>query len=259
MRVLREGMSGDDVQSWQNFLTGQHKFFGVVDSQFGNDLTTATEDFQRSYHLGPDGAVGPETLGQALLLGFNPLTDSDNSDTGPNWPPKPDFSPLDEAGKQSLFGSFTYVPDPQPGNPESIKITDNWVSQNIVTIPIPQLSQVQYSPKNCEIQFHTKAAKQLQDLFALWENIGLLNHVLTWGGSYAPRFIRGSRTILSNHAYGSAFDINVPWNPLGARPALKGQHGSTRELVDSAVSQGFYWGGWFGRQDGMHFEIAGLM
>jgi hypothetical protein len=81
--------------------------------------------------------------------------------------------------------------------------------------------------------------------------------VLTWEGSFAPRFVRGSNVTLSNHAWGTAFDINYAWNTLGAQPALRGQKGSVRELVPIANEFGFYWGGHFkGRADGMHFEVA---
>ena len=54
---------------------------------------------------------------------------------------------------------------------------------------------------------------------------------------------------------GTAFDINVAWNGLGVQPALLGQKGSVRELVEIAFEHGFIWGGWFtNRPDGMHFE-----
>jgi hypothetical protein len=35
-----------------------------------------------------------------------------------------------------------------------------------------------------------------------------------------PRHLRGSRTVLSNHAFGSAFNRNERFNKLGQRPAL---------------------------------------
>ena len=71
-----------------------------------------------------------------------------------------------------------------------------------------------------------------------------------------PRYIRGSATTLSNHAWGTAFDVNYRWNQLGHVPALKGEIGSVRELVPRAHQLGFYWGGHFSRRDGMHFEVA---
>jgi hypothetical protein len=93
-------------------------------------------------------------------------------------------------------------------------------------------------------------------LWADWERAGLLHLVLTWHGSYVARFVRGSDRTLSNHAFGSAFDINFAWNKLGTVPALVGQKGTVRELVQIANDNGFYWGGHFKRLDGMHFEVA---
>jgi hypothetical protein len=86
-----------------------------------------------------------------------------------------------------------------------------------------------------------------------------LHLILTFDGSYVARFVRGSTSVLSNHSFGTAFDINVTWNRLGVVPALVGQKGSVRELVGIANDNGFYWGGHFTRLDGMHFEIAKLL
>jgi D-alanyl-D-alanine carboxypeptidase len=73
-------------------------------------------------------------------------------------------------------------------------------------------------------------------------------------------FIRGRPGELSNHAFGAAFDINFPWNPLGEVPALVGQRGCVRELVPIANRFGFFWGGHFhNRLDGNHFEVAQVM
>lgn len=90
--------------------------------------------------------------------------------------------------------------------------------------------------------------------------ITILRRVLSYDGSYNRRFIRGSRTVLSNHAYGSAFDINARWNPLGALPPADNEEGSVQTLVEIANRHGFYRGGHYrGRPDGMHFEVARLL
>ena len=124
---------------------------------------------------------------------------------------------------------------------------------------MPQLAKVAGAPTGGMVRFHRLAAKQLQNLWSDWEKTGLLPLVLTWDGSFVARFVRGSRSALSNHAFGTAFDINEPWNALGTRPALSGTHGSVRELVPLANKNGFFWGGHYnGRADGMHFEIAQL-
>jgi len=65
--------------------------------------------------------------------------------------------------------------------------------------------------------------------------------------------------VLSNHAFGSAFDINASFNALGVEPARVGDRGCVRELVTIANDHGFYWGGHFAkRPDGMHFEVANI-
>jgi hypothetical protein len=74
---------------------------------------------------------------------------------------------------------------------------------------------------------------------------GLLDRILSFGGGFEPRFVRGSTTTLSNHSFGSAFDINVAWNERGHRPALVGEKGSVRELVPITHKWGFWWGGHF--------------
>ena len=83
----------------------------------------------------------------------------------------------------------------------------------------------------------------MKTLWQAWETAGLSERILTFEGSYNARFIRGSRTKLSNHPFGSAFDINARWNGLGAFPALEGQEGSVRELINIANEHGFFWGG----------------
>lgn len=180
----------------------------------------------------------------------------------PNWmPPAPDFPPLiSTADRQRVFGAFRFAPAPVPGNPEAIRILDNWAQENVVRVVIPQLVGVQGAPTDGAVWFHKKAIGQLLGLFEAWEKAGLIHLVETWAGSFVPRFIRGSRSQLSNHAFGTAFDINAAWNGLGAQPAKVGMHGSVRELVPIASKYGFFWGGHYSRRrDGMHFEVAKLL
>ena len=134
-----------------------------------------------------------------------------------------------------------------------------WEHDNIVEVPIPQLRKVLGDKAPTSIRFHRLAANQLQSLWAEWETAGLINRVLSFGGGFVARFVRGSRSVLSNHAFGSAFDINEAYNPFGRRPLSNGRKGCVRELVPIANRNGFYWGGHYqSRMDGMHFEIAVL-
>lgn len=75
-----------------------------------------------------------------------------------------------------------------------------------------------------------------------------------WG--YAERPIRGSSTTLSNHASGTALDLNAPRHPLGARgtftPAQAAAIRTKLRDYDGVIR----WGGDYRtRADEMHFEI----
>lgn len=257
MRTLYLGLIGDDVRAWEHFLLGIDPSCSIiVDGKFDQATKDETKKFQRQVGFvgaDVDGVVGPRTLGKALGIGFDPLHDDRTDEDGPNWPPAPKERPLSLTERVKVFGRFSYVASGEKSNPEQITITDGWDVKNIVTIDVPQLHSV--SGSNGKASVHRLVAPQFLRTFAAWEQAGLMKKVRTWGGSWAPRFIRGSRTTLSNHAWGTAFDINVQWNMLGTRPALKGEVGSVRELVEIAHDNGWYWGGHFhNRLDGMHLE-----
>lgn len=256
MNYLKRASKGNTVKQWQLFLIGQGFDPGTADGIFGRKTESATKDFQLKHKLTADGIAGNKTIGMAMTLGFAFLEDKDDSSkAGPNYPPKPDFKPLiSTAERQRIFGKFEFKSFKET---DDIQILGNWEAENIIKVHIPQLKNVKgLVPKDLHIKFHKLAAEQLQALWQEWEDKGLLHLVKTYAGSYVPRFIRGSRTTLSNHAFGTAFDINVAWNGLGMVPALVGREGSVRELVPIAHKHGFYWGGHFKRKDGMHFEVA---
>ena len=258
MQALRLHAQGASVRQWQLFLIGQGLLAGIADGKFGPNTEKATIAFQKRHKLKPDGEAGNKTIGAAVLLGFKVLSDEDDARTGINWPPPPDFAPLvGIVARQQLFGKFRYVSAPVSGNPENIRVLDNWASQHIGIARLPAVG----GPIPAKVEFHKLAIPQLEQLWKDWQAAGLLAHVRTWDGSYVPRFIRGSRTQLSNHAFGTAFDINAGFNRLGTIPARLGQPGSVRDMVELANKNGFYWGGHFGgsRIDGMHFEIAKLL
>jgi hypothetical protein len=262
MRILRRGMKGPDVKDWQNFLLGRNIAVGLVDGSFGKKTEDATKEFQKEQGLDVDGVVGNQTFGEAMKLGFPALDDPlDTSETGMNFPPPPpDLKPLVTTAQiQKVFGKFTFKAAPLPKNPEHIKITDDFVQKNIIQITIPQLIGIKGVPANGKIDFHRLAANQLVRLFQDWAKAKLIDRILTFDGSFNPRFVRGSKSVLSNHAFGSGFDINAEFNRRGHTPALVGMKGSTRELVQIANENGFFWGGHFKRKksiDGMHFDVA---
>lgn len=172
------------------------------------------------------------------------------------YPIPPDFKPLlSEKERMAMFGPFQYTKHPVEGNPENVTIEGDWVKENITVVRPALLSKMGFKGA----QFHVKAAKQFEELWRAWEVDGYGPYILQWGGTFCPRLIRGGKT-LSNHAFGTAFDLNVPWNGLGVSPAPLGSKGTVLPLIARANEFGFFWGGHYkNRLDGMHFEVAKIL
>lgn len=259
MLDLKKGMKCDEVGDWQSFLRGLDLYIGAIDDDFGLKTEKATVDFQKKYNLSSDGVVGQNTLKKAIELGFETLSSKNKFLISLDFPEKPNFLPLvGNEARMKLFGKFDYISSATKDNPEGIKILGDWESKNIVKVNLPALSKAT-NGKYTSMRFHKKAESQLSKFFERLEKEKLHTKILTYSGAFYPRFIRGSRTQLSNHSWGTAFDINVPQNGLNRTPALVGQLGSVREIVPIANEYGFYWGGHFTRKDGMHFEIAKII
>jgi hypothetical protein len=200
----------------------------------------------------------PATPANPLPPVVPPTNAGDPRPNDPNWPPRPDFTFLTDknGARAKALGKIEYVRT----SGDNIRITNDFANK-IIVVNVPQIAKIPGGPKSGNVQFHEVAADQLKRLWAAWEAAGLLHLVLGYAGSFVPRTIRNNPRVLSNHAYGTAFDINVPWNGLLKIPALVGQKGSVRELVPLANAHGFYWGGHWnydgkGAADGMHFEWA---
>jgi len=273
--LLQRGSRGSAVGRWQAFLSARGFLRDAQDGIFGEQTARATARFQGSRRIQPDGVVGPATLRAASALGFNeepiaapprpaPPQIEPAQPANDFFPPKPSFPPLvGDQGRRAVFGAFTFVPAPTAGNPEAIRLTDNWAATNIVSVDVPGLAGIPVGGttrvSRGKMSFHRKAADQLVRLWRAWGDAGLLNRILTFDGAYNPRFQRRSTTRLSNHAFGSAFDINARQNPFQRPVAARGKEGCVLDLVALANEHGFFWGGHFSpNTDGMHFEIAKL-
>jgi hypothetical protein len=215
-----------------------------------------------------DGRIRPNDRTWRRLL-----REAGEVDTNPDgWPERPDgVNHLGDAARDRSFTTFIitdeddpnypgYRDNPGPGSAaDNIEILGTWVRDNIQRVTIPQLERIG-TPRPTAVRFHRLAATQLLGLWQAWEDDGLLNRVLTFDGAYNARYKRNKPHItanLSNHCWGTAFDINYSANQLGKTPAIIWEPGCVFELVPLAIRWGFYWGGWFsgGRVDGMHFEV----
>lgn len=151
--------------------------------------------------------------------------------------------PKIQSASESEFGGF--------GKPD-----DAWVSENLVLVDLPQLEGVHGFPSSGKIKFHKKAAPHLQAAIAEIKERGLLSQIQSFDGAWVPRKIRGSSGIYSTHAFGIAFDINVETNPFGKAPPKSGEKGSVVDLVPIFEKHGFFWGGYFSRPEGHHFQYG---
>jgi lysozyme family protein len=108
------------------------------------------------------------------------------------------------------------------------------------------------------IMFHRKAAAALlAALSEIWDYCGRdqakidASGASKYFGAYAHRYVRGSKTKWSNHAYAAAIDLNALQNALGTIGNMP------QFIVDAFCRQGAMWGGWYkGRKDFMHFEFV---
>lgn len=241
----------------------------LITGQWDQETEKATRLFQSFYGLSPTGKLDNKSLAEATRQGF-PGGSLIASEKGIVPPPPSGYRPLSAAESSALFGKFSFTPAPTESNPEAIRVDPTWVKENIVAVPRPAcLSHVK--GMGAKLHFHREVVDPFLNLVAAWEKAGLTHLIETWGGDWVPRFVRGSRTTLSNHSMGSAFDVNPIRNGLGTLGAPVGSPQSVRLLVPLAFDHGWWWGGWWGykgaddigeasslagRPDPMHFQYG---
>ncbi|MBS3914352.1 MAG: M15 family metallopeptidase [Bacteroidetes bacterium] len=249
--MIKVGSIGKDVIQWQEFLKLSGYNIGSLDGIFGSKVESATKEWQKKNGLEADGIVGSNTLQKAGLS----VVASPSPINSKYYPPKPDFAYPNSTRVRQLFGNFSFR-----NNKGKIEILDNWAGKNVVKVRIPELIGVYGAPKDGMIEFHKLGENQLKGAFSEIGEKGLADRIISFGGSFYPRFIRGSVTTLSNHSWATALDLNAPENWLGERPASIGEKGSLLELVPIFNKWGFFWGGHYNKRlDGMHFELAKLL
>lgn len=264
-QTLRRGATGPAVEALQQRLLqlrADLSPFGA-DGDFGKLTDKAVRAFQRTAGVAVDGVVGPVTWRRLDDAEELPAPEHNSTATAPSLKPL-----VTNADRHRVFGNFAV--QPIEGGGGAVNILGSWVKDNIITIEVPQLRRIPgvvyqgrrvgAGPSYGRVACHRLVAEQLRALWQAWEDAGLLEHVMTWEGLWVPRYVRGSTTTLSNHCFGTAFDINAAWNALGATPTPAGKRGSVEELVPLATEHGFFWGGHFRpRADGMHFEVAKVL
>lgn len=271
-----------EVQRWQYFLRKLGiPQVGSIDADFGPKTEEGTKIFQIQQQLTAHGRVDSNTLNVADALGYRILpNDYYTQRSSASWPPRPNnLNSPTNSWRNTEFQCFKFRQRPLNQRPdrESIVIggscdgsVNDWASANIVDL---HTNKFEFAAGfGGRIRCHRKAKEKLEELLNIWENESLLHLVISYAGCYVPRYKRNQAppgsgghstrrsdqtNSLSNHSFGSAFDINASQNWLGDTPAICGRKGAVRELVESANSLDIFWGGHFnGSKDGMHFELS---
>jgi hypothetical protein len=271
-----------EVQRWQYFLLVKRGItaVGSVDGGFGSLTEQATKLFQIQNVIPATGKLDARTLEAAQALGYTVQPD-DYYDklTTQGLPKKPtDLASPTNAARNAALTCFKFkqLAKPFRDDPDGIVITSScdgsvsdWENKFIMRVAVPGLAHLP-TFKIGFMRVHSVVAPHLTALFEAWAKADLMHLFLTWDGAFVPRYIRDgspsagphgikeSKNVgnLSNHAFGSAFDVNADLNPRGDPPAKPGEKGCVYELVKIANGAGWYWGGHFTTQDGMHFEFA---
>lgn len=205
------------------------------------------------------------TRDAARALGYTVVSDDHyEKSKGSQFPPRPAKleSPTDKSRNEGL-GTFDFRQFPLANrrDPDEIVILgscdgmiDDWQKNNIVEIDIPQLRFAKGFTGR--LICHRLVAPKVKCLFSRWEELDLLHLLRSFDDMFIPRYKRGKSPSstghdikqsinvdsLSNHAFGSAMDINADDNPFNSEPARCPMHGCVRELVPSANEIGFFWG-----------------
>jgi hypothetical protein len=117
----------------------------------------------------------------------------------------------------------------------------SWVAAHISTQTMPIVG-----PMTCNTAMFPQLRAALEEIAA--DGLSSAIHPQQYGGCFVPRFIAGTTT-LSNHAFGLAFDLNVPENERGTVGQMN------RQVVGIFEKWDFTWGGTWGFTDPMHFEL----
>ncbi|MBT9555373.1 MAG: M15 family metallopeptidase [Myxococcales bacterium] len=115
-------------------------------------------------------------------------------------------------------------------------------------------------PNLTSVKLHKRVVPQFKAFFKAIVKKGLTGNVTSYAGAFTKRTITNKDTVRSNHALGTAIDINAPENAYGTKGADRGAKGSVRELADFCADFGLYWGGWYSKsKDLMHFEAVKIL
>lgn len=111
---------------------------------------------------------------------------------------------------------------------------------------VPESLEIGVIPKRIYCNRDLKGP--LERAFKYLVDRGFITELKTWDGCFNIRKKKGGQST-SLHAWGLAIDVNAAWNGFGKKPTL------SAGFVECFIDAGFDWGGVWGTQDGMHFQL----
>jgi hypothetical protein len=235
----------DDVVKVQTLLVARGFVLGKVDGICGYKTLTAIRAFQSGFMRVPDGRIDPAGLTWKKLSGAAPAPDTQSAflELLPRPTPGSVNVGLIAAGNAYMVKKLgqprsSYSADCQP-------VTNTQLKQHFTSAMVGPLHVQGFSP----------AVDSLREVFAdiAREQPGVYT-LLGTAGMLCCRLQRGSSTKISNHSWGTAIDLTIA-KVLDQRGDGKVQYGLT--LIAPIFNRhGWYWGGAFPVEDGMHFEAS---
>jgi hypothetical protein len=233
---------------WDRYLDAISVLLGVSGSAAGHPaFAQAVADWQEQGALAVDGVVGPKSWARLKIALAPP-----SSLTG--------VTPLDAPPVPSGFAEvIAAFGDPRPFISPDGSITPDsearWqrqtLAKGVLPFAIPLNRANPGGPMKTTFYAHRTLVGVFEGVFQEILRLGLQAYVLSWGGIYNFRPIRGTATQLSLHCFGAALDLNAETNGLGTSGDMN------PGVVEVFEHFGFFWGGNFrGRPDPMHFQYA---
>lgn len=242
----------DDVLIVQRLLTKAGFSTGGIDGACGKHTLQAIITFQTGFLKSPDGRIDPGGISWRRLVPASlpnppvtPPLPADGSLT--RLLPRPDRSTINP-GLVAVSNQYmrdklgnpreSYSQDCQPIT--NAKLKHNVVSQSVGPFSVTGLRPAVLSLKAVMAQI----AIDHKEVYGALGTAGML----------CCRYQRGSKSAISNHAWGTAVDLTLN-RLLDVRNDNKVQYGLA--LIAPIFNQhGWYWGAAFRTEDSMHFEAS---
>lgn len=255
-----------DVMLVQRLLAKHGCSPGPIDGLCGPRTVRAIVTFQASFLSGPDGRVDPQGdtwrhLNNAPASAMpprpaqSPAASAARAQSMPSVPnqdllariPRPDPGTVNR-GLKAVSPSFMVQQLGQPRNSYSSDcqpITNATLQKHIVSESVGPFNVTGLRPALNSLR--TALAQVKREQPAVYGALGT-------AGMLCCRYIRNSKTNISNHSWGTAVDLKLK-GVLDVRGDKLVQVGLS--LMAPIMNQhGWYWGAAFGTEDAMHFEAS---